>query len=362
MSNILFFGDLASPDSFCSEELLKSLKANNEVFKNNVLVGNLEGLIAEMSTNTKTPILFNHPSILDTLKYANTKAVSLSNNHTLDIPDFFNNTTTLLERNNIAYCGADTDKENAEKATSFDMDGAQFFVYGYSWELMFHNQKNPKKGLHVAKIERDKLIKRIKENRNNYSESKIIVLLHWNFDLEKLPFPMDRELAKDLIDAGANVIIGSHSHCVQGVERYKDGIIAYCLGNFFIPWHTYINGHIEFPEFSRLTLCLEWNPVSNSLMCHWFRYENQDDRHRLVLVESEDFEKNNRVNLHTPFQGMTKKEYEQFFKKNRRKNFLLPVYKSYNDSMRNLFINEYLKKRIWFARLLAKFKLREWNN
>ncbi len=362
MKNLLFFGDLASPDEFCSEQLLKSMQENAEIFSNTALVGNFEGLVAEISTNTPTPILFNHPSVIESLNYANTAVVSLSNNHTLDIPNQFDETVSLLLDNQIASCGAGKSKEDAEKPASFDLGGNQFLVFGYSWEIMFHNQKNPKEGLHVAKIVGKKLIDRIADSRNKNPDAKIILLLHWNFDLETLPFPMDRELAKDLIDAGANVIIGSHSHCVQGVERYKDGIIAYGLGNFFIPWHTYINGHIQFPEFSRLTLTLEWNPVTNKLKCHWFNYENQNNEHKLILVASEDFEKSERIQQHTPFAGMEKQKYEQFFKNNRRKGFLLPVYKNHNDLLRNSLINFYLKKRIWFARSLAKLKIREWNN
>lgn len=362
MNNLLFFGDLASPDEYCSKQLLQSMKANANIFTQTALIGNLEGLLANESTDTPTPILFNHPSVVEALKFANTKALSLSNNHTLDLANQFDETIFTLSKHDITCCGAGKSLEDAEKSGSFEINKQHFLVYGYSWEIMFHNQKNPKDGLHVAKTVEKKLIKRVKEARENNPDTKIILLFHWNFDLETLPFPMDRELSKALINAGANIVIGSHSHCVQGVERYKHGVIAYGLGNFFIPWHTFINGKIEFPEFSRLTLALEWNYNNNQLTCHWFKYQNDNNEHKLILVASEDFENSERIRQYTPYAGMSQKDYEVYFTKNRRKGFLLPVYKNHSDKTRNNLINFYLKKRIWFARLLAKLKLREWNN
>jgi poly-gamma-glutamate synthesis protein (capsule biosynthesis protein) len=41
-----------------------------------------------------------------------------------------------------------------------------------------------------------------------------------------------RHLARGLIDAGANLVVGHHPHVLQGIEYYGDGVIAYSLGNF----------------------------------------------------------------------------------------------------------------------------------
>jgi len=47
------------------------------------------------------------------------------------------------------------------------------------------------------------------------------------------------ELARKLIDSGADIIIGHHPHVLQGVELYNNGVIAYSLGNFI--FNTHIN-------------------------------------------------------------------------------------------------------------------------
>jgi poly-gamma-glutamate synthesis protein (capsule biosynthesis protein) len=46
------------------------------------------------------------------------------------------------------------------------------------------------------------------------------------------PDPQQVSFAHGVIDAGADVIVGHHPHVLQGVERYRSGIIAYSMGNF----------------------------------------------------------------------------------------------------------------------------------
>jgi hypothetical protein len=56
--------------------------------------------------------------------------------------------------------------------------------------------------------------------------------LHWGIENVYYPSPKQITLARHLIDAGATVILGHHPHVVQGIEKYKNGLIVYSLGNF----------------------------------------------------------------------------------------------------------------------------------
>jgi poly-gamma-glutamate synthesis protein (capsule biosynthesis protein) len=60
----------------------------------------------------------------------------------------------------------------------------------------------------------------------------IVVLVHWGKELADYPVEHQKKLAKQYIDAGADLIIGSHPHTLQGFEQYKGKWIAYSLGNF----------------------------------------------------------------------------------------------------------------------------------
>lgn len=64
---------------------------------------------------------------------------------------------------------------------------------------------------------------------------RIIVYMHWGTPESSYPDKETIITARKLIDAGADIIIGSHAHAPQAVEKYKDGIIAYNLGNFIMP-------------------------------------------------------------------------------------------------------------------------------
>ena len=59
-----------------------------------------------------------------------------------------------------------------------------------------------------------------------------IVNLHWGYEHTDVPAPFQRDLAHRLIDAGADIIIGHHTHVPQGSEVYKGKTICYSLGNF----------------------------------------------------------------------------------------------------------------------------------
>ena len=60
----------------------------------------------------------------------------------------------------------------------------------------------------------------------------VIVSLHWGFEYVEFPSPQQQRFAHRLIEAGAEMVIGHHPHVVQGTEQYRDGLIAYSLGNF----------------------------------------------------------------------------------------------------------------------------------
>jgi poly-gamma-glutamate synthesis protein (capsule biosynthesis protein) len=60
----------------------------------------------------------------------------------------------------------------------------------------------------------------------------VIVVLHWGVQYDDAPSKWQVEAAHAFIDAGASAVVGHHPHVLQGIERYKDGVIAYSLGNF----------------------------------------------------------------------------------------------------------------------------------
>ncbi len=60
----------------------------------------------------------------------------------------------------------------------------------------------------------------------------IIASVHWGNEYEHVPLTYQEDLAHELIDAGADLILGAHSHCLQSMEVYNGKVICYSLGNF----------------------------------------------------------------------------------------------------------------------------------
>ena len=62
----------------------------------------------------------------------------------------------------------------------------------------------------------------------------VIVILHWGIEWSHLEHPEQVAIAHQMIDAGAKIIIGHHSHLAGAYERYRNGHIFYGLGNLYM--------------------------------------------------------------------------------------------------------------------------------
>ncbi len=68
----------------------------------------------------------------------------------------------------------------------------------------------------------------------------VITVVHWGVPapwrapVQPLVQEYQRQVGRDLIDAGADAVLGIHAHELHGIELYRDRLIAYCLGNFWI--------------------------------------------------------------------------------------------------------------------------------
>lgn len=98
---------------------------------------------------------------------------------------------------------------------------------------------------------------------------RIIVFVHCGIEESSYPSKEDILTARKLIDAGADIIIGTHAHAPQPVEKYRNGIIAYNLGNFIMPKFEntpsyYDENGIPQSDFSKRLLI--WNRISLGLV------------------------------------------------------------------------------------------------
>lgn len=360
---MIIAGDLAVPLKENVMQLADVFNSNSKIFKDKLFICNFEGLINnKIIINSNEPVLYNNNEVIETINNRGPVAVCFANNHILDLPAEFEATINLFKESGINYVGAGFSKDEADSSISIKEENNNIIIFNSCWRFLLYNQKNPSDCVYVSVINESKLLNKVGEKRKSEPLSKIIVYLHWNFDLEILPFPMHRIFAKKLIDFGADIVVGSHSHCVQGGEKHKNGFIIYGLGNFFIPHGEFARGKINYPDFSKLELVLEWDNKKNKIICHWFNYVNNHNTHSLKYIESEDFESSLILKKYSPFQNMEDVEYYKYFKKNRRKKMLIPVFRHYDNRFVNRVFETYLMNRARFSRNLAKLNIIKWQN
>ncbi len=171
--------------------------------------------------------------ILDTFKKL-PLAVCLANNHILDYGiDSYQKTIDYLKENNIQYFGAGTEKENFNNPIYIPHSGKKIGLLGYVCETTKANFVSESSNVGCAKIELEKIKQDLQIAKQN--SNFVIVQLHWGDEEIKYPKPSDVKIARDLIDSGADLIIGHHAHVIQSHETHNFKNIFYGIGNFLFP-------------------------------------------------------------------------------------------------------------------------------
>lgn len=349
---MIFVGDIAYPGT-----IEYNFDDCRYVFDSDDVVANLEGAItADENNYIGKNVAFNSISVLDYLKQANVKVVSLANNHITDISRSPSRTKKILEENNIVACGAGDTIQEAAAPAEYDTRGTKIYFLAFGWQVIqcitadsSQPGVNPLDPAHVLQS-----IKKLRAREHN---SRIIIAMHWGYELELYPLPMHRQLAFAAIDSGADAIIGCHSHRVQGIEFYKDAPVVYGLGNWFFPHGCFGNGKVSFPDYTRLQLALQWNMHNGEMVCHWFEYV-KDKIFKPVHLASEPVSESQRVKELTPFAGMEHEQYIRWFSGNRKKKVMLPVYKNYRDTFINGLYDKWMRIRDTIIRLLVRLNIK----
>lgn len=188
-----------------------------------LVVGNLESPITEnasISQNSeigspKNYIFTTSPGVLETMKKNKILLVSLGNNHIGNFgPDGIASTSAFLGRSDISFFGFTTQplmetrivKQFGDVNVGF-ANYNQFVDGGFEQALT---------DVEVLKPNADVLV----------------LYAHWDNEYQTTPAKVTVERAHAFVDAGVDVIIGSHPHVISSTEEYKGKMIYYSLGNF----------------------------------------------------------------------------------------------------------------------------------
>lgn len=178
------------------------------------------------------------PSYVPKVKINNNMVAALANNHVFDYGEVgMNDTLTALKDNNIAHVGAGKNYDEAHKTFTFEKDGHKVTILNYMDSASFaeYSQevipiaKDSKAG--YAAYESAVAKKQIQEARDNGSDF-VIVFFHYGNEYRTSPNTNQINYSHEVIDYGADAVLGSHPHVAQGIEMYKGKPIFYSLGDF----------------------------------------------------------------------------------------------------------------------------------
>lgn len=177
--------------------------------------------------------------------------VSLANNHVWDLgEEGLRNTIKVLKENGIKYCGAGLNIEEASQPAIIEKNGQKIAILAY---CMYGNKYlgyvelagENKAGINPLDIE--KVVKDIKDAKLKYD--KVIVMPHWGREYQYEPLPECVAMAKRMVEAGADAVLGSHTHQMQPLIKYKQTPICFSMGNFLFPdFYMYPPRPIWYPD------------------------------------------------------------------------------------------------------------------
>jgi poly-gamma-glutamate synthesis protein (capsule biosynthesis protein) len=179
-------------------------------------VVNLEGTLTTSNNRRQNrSFLFRgDPEYIDILTAGDVEIVNVANNHHNDLlSQGKEDTLDTVKSADIGYFGYDDEY-------SVEIEGLTFGFLGFTeWD-------------HTA----EDITERIKSAKNTYDV--VVVSFHWGIERQYTPSKTQTTLGHAAVDAGADLVIGSHTHVLGEVENYSGVNIVYSLGNFCYGGHS----------------------------------------------------------------------------------------------------------------------------
>lgn len=232
---------------------------------------NLECPVTLRGEKVSKPFNFRmHPKFIAVLKEAGIDIVNIANNHIFDYGKVgLFDTIAYLDSAGMVHVGAGRNNAEAHRPAIVEVYGKRIGFLGY-----YRGGEAPAaRGSRPGVAQRNIALMRtdIRSLKERDSVDYIVVNLHWGKEKSSAPQRWQIELAHEIIDAGADAVIGHHPHWLQGIERYKAGVIAYSLGNLIFGGNsrgTYDTGLFEIiltpsgPEFNFIPVrVVDWKAI-----------------------------------------------------------------------------------------------------
>lgn len=206
-----------------------------DIMKNSdIMTANNEFAVSDRGT--KISKLYNfraNPKRLSIYEEMGVDMVSIANNHVYDYgEEAFLDTIKYLKEYGIGYAGGGSNIEEASSAFYYVVNGYKISFLSSSRaekNVVTPSATDTSSGIFWC-YDNGLLLKRIKEEKEK--SDYVVLLIHWGKEDSSTLEEVQLSTGKNYVDAGADMVIGSHAHVLQGMEIYNNKLIAYNLGDF----------------------------------------------------------------------------------------------------------------------------------
>lgn len=180
---------------------------------------NLENPLTEGGTRAAKQHVFRGPvEYVNIITQNSVEAVTIANNHTFDFgQEGYESTVSVLREAGVPF----VEKDSTTVVTTGS--GLTIGLYAVTYE----------------NLDKEAILAAISALAANPSVDVVVFAPHWGTENSYRANSIQKELAHAAIDAGANIVYGSHAHVLQPIEEYNGGIIYYSLGNFSFGGNAY---------------------------------------------------------------------------------------------------------------------------
>lgn len=204
-------------------------------------IANLETPVAGPELGYSEYPLFNAPAqIVDAAKNAGFNVLTTANNHALDKGEKgVLNTIKNIRSRGVASVGTAASAKDAEQLLLVSKNNISMAILSYTYGTNGIPIPRGKNYL-VSLIDERKIVSDIAKARKQGADV-VTICLHFGEEYQRQPNAKQKQLTKSLIEAGADIILGSHPHVVQPYEIFKlkgkdgkprTGVAIYSMGNF----------------------------------------------------------------------------------------------------------------------------------
>lgn len=187
------------------------------------------------SAAAKTYVFRAPPAAFTALAAGGVDAASMANNHGMDYGETgLRDSIAAARKAGFPVIGIGLNAKQAYRPYRATIKGQRIAVLAATQVIDDHlistwSADPNAPGLASAK-DVPRLVQAVRETRK--TSDTLAVFLHWGLELASCPSSDQRTLAKQLISAGADIVVGAHAHRLLGTGRMKRALVSYGLGNF----------------------------------------------------------------------------------------------------------------------------------